>query len=148
MWTSSTTVVEPWYNYTNIRICEIFRCRGIRETLTALGSSGTKRLLTFLTLIFWHEEKETHFLLWWLFQHRSSVNPQLTVRPRVKISTRLAQSQISTNCFFFKKSLKFPAPRFRAWRHSHPSPTWGFYYDICDCHILRARAWKPALRAE
>ena len=27
-------------------------------------------------------------------------------------------------------------------------PIWGFYYDICDCHIRRARAWTPALRAE
>ena len=51
--------------------------------------------------------------------------------------TGLAQVRISTNCFF-QKSPKFPAPRFRAWRHSHPSPfsIWGFYYDICDCHIL------------
>ena len=29
-----------------------------------------------------------------------------------------------------------------------PFPIWGFYYDICDCHILRALASAPALRAE
>ena len=23
--------------------------------------------------------------------------------------------------------------------------TWGFYSDICDCHILPVRAWTPAL---
>ena len=22
---------------------------------------------------------------------------------------------------------------------------WGFYYDICNCHIVRARVWTPAL---
>ena len=24
-------------------------------------------------------------------------------------------------------------------------PIWGFYCDICDCHILPVRAWTPAL---
>ena len=23
-------------------------------------------------------------------------------------------------------------------------PIWGFYYDLCDYYILRARAWSPA----
>ena len=47
----------------------------IRETLTIFFSSGTKRLLTFfLLLVFRLEERETQFLLCWLFLHRPSVN--------------------------------------------------------------------------
>ena len=73
--------------------------------------------------------------------------PNWTGLAQAQKSTSLAQRQISTNRFFFQKSPKFVAHRFRAWHHSHPSPfpIWGFYYDICDCHILCARAWKPAL---
>ena len=45
------------------------------ETLTTFFSSGTKRLLLFFRLlVFWHEERETQFLLCWLFLHRPSVN--------------------------------------------------------------------------
>ena len=126
------------------------------------------RINFFWFLVFRHEERETQFLLCWLSLHCSSVNSPAeltsleskvsthwpnkraahpvdrnwTGLAQVRISTSLAQRQKSTKCFF-QKSPKFPAPRFRAWRHSHPSsfPIWGFYFDICDCHILRARAW-------
>ena len=106
---------------------------GKYETLTNLHCSGTKCLFTSWLLVFWHEERETQFLLFWLFLHCPQSTLQLDW-------PGLAQSQISTNCFF--KITKFSAPRFLAWRHSHPSPfpIWGFYYDICDCHILCAWA--------
>ena len=120
----------------------------IRKTLTTFYSSGTKRLLTFLDIFFFFDTKrETQFLLCWLFLHRSSVNSpavlsaqsqnlnsltqQTHAHPvhhnwtglaQVRISTGPAQRQISTNCFFFSKSLRIPAHRFRAWRHSHASP--------------------------
>ena len=87
-------------------------------------------------LVFRHEERETQFLLCWLFLHRPSVNPQLDCPVQSQISTNwpikhaahpvapswtgLTQSQISTNCFF-QKSPKIPAPCFQAWCHSHPS---------------------------
>ena len=113
------------------------------ETQTTFLSSGTKRLLTFFwLLVFRHEERETQFLLCWLFLHRSSVNspaelagpksnlnsltqqahpvdPSWTGLAQIQISTDLAQSRISTNCFF-QKSPKFPAHHFRGWCHSDP----------------------------
>ena len=132
----------------------------IRETQTTFFSSGTKRLFTFWLLVFRHEERERdNFYYADCFYIVLQSTPQLNSRPWVRISTHwpnkhaahpvdlswtgLAQVRISTNCFF-QKSPKFPAPRFRAWRHSHSSPIYyqGFYYDICDCHILRARAWN------
>ena len=58
------------------------------ETLTTLRCSGTKRLLTSWLLVFRHEERETQFLLCWLFLHRPQSTPQLArpgpARPRVK----------------------------------------------------------------
>ena len=112
----------------------------------------------FFTLIFRHEDRETQFLLCWLFQHRSSVNPNWTLgpesesqladptnartsrRPQTGLALPSFKSQLNS---FFSKSRRNPTHCFRAWRHWHPSRIyiWGFYYDICDCHILRARAW-------
>ena len=48
----------------------------------------------------------------------------------------------------FLKTPKYSAHASSAWRHSHlqvPFPIWGFYFDICEWHILPARAWRPAL---
>ena len=88
----------------------------------------------FWLLVFRHEERDTQFLLCWLFLHRPSVNSSAelagpistnwpnkrAVHPVAPSWTVLAQVQISTNCFF-QKSPNFPAHCFRAWRHSHPS---------------------------
>ena len=141
----------------------------IRETLTTFFSSGTKGLLTFLTFSFSTRGERERDIFYYADCSYIALQstPQLNSQPRVRISThwpnkrvvhpvvpnwtglaqaqkstRLAQRQISTNCFF-QKSPKFPAHCFWAWRNSHPSPfpIWGFYYDICDRHILRARAW-------
>ena len=86
------------------------------ETLTTLGSSGTKLLLSSWLLGFRHEEREIQFLLCWLFhltQQRAAhhIDPNWTGLVQLQISTRLAQLristslpqvQISTNCFFSK----------------------------------------------
>ena len=130
----------------------------IRETLRTFFSSGTKLFITFLTFRFSTRGDRDNFYKADCSYIALQSTPQLNSRPRVKISTHwsnkrathpidlnwtgLAWVRISTKCFL-QKSINFPAPRFRAWRHSHPVsfPIWGFYHDICDCHILQARAW-------
>ena len=70
--------------------------------------------------------------------------------PVVPNWTALTQVQISTNCFF-SKIPQNSQPIASEHNVIHTPVTfsiWGFYYDICDCHILRVRAWTPALRAE
>ena len=118
--------------------------KNTRNTDSSLGSS-TKLLLPSWLLGFQQEEKETQFLLFWLFhlpRQRAAPSSQTitglatlrsknqlapskfksqlfwTARPRVWISTWFVQSQISTNCFF-QKYPRIPAYRFQAWRHSH-----------------------------
>ena len=60
-----------------------------------------------------------------------------------------AQSQISTNCFFQKSPNSQPIASGHDVIHTPVQfPIWGFYYDICDCHILCVRARTPARRAE
>ena len=110
------------------------------ETLTTFFGSGTKRLLPSWLLVFRHEERETHTIFTMLTVPTSSFSqlPSWTLGPESKsqltdpthpvthkldsprFETRLAQRQISTDCFF-QKSPKFPAHRFRVWRHLHPS---------------------------
>ena len=132
--------------------------RKTRNTDDSLGS-GTKRLLPSLSLGFRHEERERHNFSMLTVRPSSAFN-SLTQPTRAALcslqtalastrsekSTRFVQLQIS-NHGFYSKALRIPAHRFRAWRHSHPQtfPIWGFYCDICDCHILPARAWTPAL---
>ena len=81
-------------------------------------------------------ERDTQFLLCWLFLHHPQSTPQLNwpaqspsstnwpnkcaAHPVVPSWTALTQVQISTHCFF-QKSLKFPAHHFWAWYHSYPS---------------------------
>ena len=97
----------------NIPICRTFTCIGIWkkiEILTTFGSSGTKLLFPSWLLDFQHEERETHFLLSWLF-HRTR---QRAARPAGSNWTRLGSN---LNCLFSKYP-RTPARRFRAWRHS------------------------------
>ena len=121
------------YKYTNI---------GKYETLTTLRCSGTKRLLTSWLLIFRHEERETQFLLCWLFLHRPQSTPQLD----------WPGPESNLNWHIFSKITKFSAHRFRAWHHSHPRPfpICFFYYNICDCAWTWTvlNVYAPALIAE
>ena len=94
-----------------IRIREIYgyvktsTCIGIpRNTDDSLGS-GTKLLLPSWLLGFQHEERETQFLLCWLFPPNQPpaaylVNPNLPGLVELRKSTRPVSVQISTNCFF------------------------------------------------
>ena len=64
-----------------------------------------------------------------------------------QLASPRVRSQLTV--FFFSKLPRIPLlpdiTSFTPQSHFH---TWGFYYDICDCHILCARVWTPALRAE
>ena len=127
--------LDYWYKL--LTVCNICICRPIRNTDDS-RCSGTKRLLTSSLLIFRHKERETQFLLCWLYyltqQTRcASRSPQ----------AELARPRVGSQLTSFLKSPKISAHRIQAWRHSHPVPfpTWGFYNDIYDCHILCARAW-------
>ena len=95
----------------------MFVCIGIRktlETLTTLGCSGTKLLLSSWLLGFQHKERDTQFLLCWLFHltppHAAHlVDPTGLASPRSKKSTRFVSVQISTLCFF-SKITQYPQP--------------------------------------
>ena len=96
--------------------------QGNPNTLTTLHFSCTERLLTSWLLIFRHEERETKFLLCWLFLHRPSVNSQLDCPAQCQISTNwpnkraahpvapswtgLDQSQISTHFWTARPRVK------------------------------------------
>ena len=79
--------------------------------------------IDFLSLVFRHEERETHNFYYadrsiWPNQTRGD-SPLDWHHPETNLNY-FVQRQVSTNCFFFQKSPKFSAHRFRAWRHSHP----------------------------
>ena len=95
-----------------------------RETLTTLGSSGTKLLLASWLVGFQNEAKETQFLLCWLFhltppRAAHLVDSTGLASPRLKkqLASPRSESQLTA---FFKIHPKFSAYHFRAWRHSHP----------------------------
>ena len=77
------------------------------------------------------------------------------VDPNGLASSRL-ENQLTSSSFksqltaFFQKSPKILSPSLpgmTSFTSPFTFPTRGSYYDICDCHILpaRARAWTPAL---
>ena len=121
--------------------------KNIRNTDDSLGS-GTRLLLPSWLLGFRHEERETRNFYY--ADCSSSVSSQLTdptkecaLRGKQLDSPR-SKSQLTA---FFKIS-KNPSPSFPGMT-SFTSPVLFpirfFYYDICDCHILFAWAWTPAL---
>ena len=108
-----------------MRMCKKFICIRIQKHWR-LSLVQVRNVYWLLEFSLRHEERETQFLLCWPFhltqQTRSaSRRPNWTGLAQAKKSTRFVQRQISTHCFF-QKSPKFPAHRFRAWHHSHPSP--------------------------
>ena len=92
----------------NIQICKTFTCIGIwktLETLTTLGSSGTKLLPSWL-LGFQHEERDTIFTMLTVSSdpttRGTSRRPNWTGLVQIRKSTRFALVRILTNCFFSK----------------------------------------------
>ena len=108
-----------YVKYTDTWNVHIQRNPETLETLMTFFNSGTKLLLPSLSLSFQYEERDTQFLLCWLFhltQQRAAyrVDPTGLASPRSK--NQLASSsfksqlrwtarpgvRISTNCFFSK----------------------------------------------
>ena len=133
--------------FTNILICKLYRCREIRNT-DDFPWFRYETFINFLTLVFRHEERKTQFLLCWLYY--------LTQQTRCASRSPLFDwpgPESDLNIFF--KITKFSAHRFRAWRHSHPSPI--SYLGFLLWHLWLSyplRAWTllnvcaPALRSE
>ena len=61
-------------NMWNIRICKMFIRTGIPKHWRLSLVQVRNVYYLFWLLVFRHEERDTQFLLSWLFQHRSSVN--------------------------------------------------------------------------
>ena len=113
-------------------------------------SSGTKLFISFLSLRFFDMRRERQFLSMLTFPSDPTTcgtPPQTTGLAAASSENRLPSSCVESQLTVFFQIPKSSAHRFRAWRHSHPQSIsiWGFYCDICDCHILPPRAWTPAL---
>ena len=116
--------------------------------------------ITFLSLGFRHEERETQFSY---ADCSSIVSSQLTdptdARARTPHSTnctglaevrkinslRLSSNLNSLLLFKITKNPSPSVPSMTSFTSPDPFPIWGFHWDICDCHVLPVRAWTPAL---
>ena len=76
------------------------------ETLTTLFSSGTKLLLPSWLLGLRHEERETQFLICWLFHQTQQT------RGASRRSTGLASPKSESQLTAFSKITKIPSPSF------------------------------------
>ena len=124
------------------------------ETLTTLGSSGTKLLLPSWLLRFSRRvERDTISTMLTVpsdpTTRGASRRPNWPGHAQVRKSTRLVEVQFLTHClFFFHKSPKILSaslPDMTSFTSPIPFPILGFYYDICDCHILPVQEWTPVL---
>ena len=115
--------------------------------IVTLPSSGTKLFITVELKVFRHKERDTIFLCW-LFHL-----PQTACGTRCKASAS-SESQPSSSkektqhTDFSQIPPQSSAHASGAWHHSHLLvlfPIWGFYFDICEWHILPAHPWTPAL---
>ena len=91
-------------------------------------------LLPLSLKVFWHKERDTIFLCW-LF-HLPQTTCALATMPRRASESQPSSSDGKTQLTDFSQ---ISAHASGAWRHSHP-PTWDFYCDICEWHILPACA--------
>ena len=127
-------------------MCKIYRCREIWNA----DDSPLFRYETFiyfLTLVFRHEERERHTIFTML---------TIPTSPAVNSPAWLARPWVKYQLTAFSKW-----PNAQSITSGHDVihtpvsfPIWGFYHDICDCHILCAWVWTvlnvcaPALIAE
>ena len=141
-----------WNGHMFIRIRKTFtnvhKHIGIRKTRNWFRYETFYYLFEFK--VFRHEERETQFLSMLTFLSdpaTCSTPPQTTGLASASSENQLLSSSVESQLTVFFQIPKSSAHRFRAWRHSRPRsfPIWGFYCDICDCHILPACAWTPAL---
>ena len=77
--------------------------------------------------------------------HQHVWHPPQGLGEQAKVSLLLRTARL--NCLFSNPP-KSSTHASGAWRHSHPKVTfsiWDFYFDICEWHILLARASTSAL---
>ena len=117
--------IRPRYKYVKTFI--MFISIGIRKTQNTDDSlgTGTKLLLPSLSLGFsTRGERDTIFTMLTVSSDPTNARAHpaannWTGLTQTRIPTRSVQVQISTHCLY-SKSLRIPAHRFRAWRHSYP----------------------------
>ena len=136
---------------------------GIRKTRNTLTTLIWFRYETFIYLfefkVFRHEERETQFLTMLTVRPSSALNT-LTQPTRghpvdpnwsglAQITNRPPSSSFESQLTVFFSNLQILSPSLQGMA-SFTSPVlfsiWGFYCDICDCHILPACAWIHALK--
>ena len=109
--------------------------------------------ITFMTFRFsTRREIDTQFLLCRLFHQNQQpmahlVDPQMAWprwAPKIN-SPRLSLILNSLHFFKIPKNPSTSLPGLASFTSLVLFPIRGFYYDICDCHMLPARAWTPAL---
>ena len=134
----------------------MFICVGIRKTRNTDNSlgSGTKLLLPSLSLGFRHEERERHNFSMLTVRPSSALNSQTqcmrapcTGLAQVwKINLLHLSSNLNSLLLFKITMNRSPLlPGMTSFTSPVSFPIRGFYCDICDCHILSACAWTPAL---
>ena len=119
-----------------------------RNTYDSLFWFRYETFITFLSLRFfdmWRGRDTKKFLLCWLFHltpPRAAPRPKLLVWPRRAPKIGLLRPSPNLNSLFFSNS-KILGPSLPGMT-SFTSPVlfsiWGFYCDICDCHIRPALA--------
>ena len=119
------------------------------KTLTTLHSSGTKRFLTSWGSSFDTRRERHNFYYADCSYIAHSQPPARLTRPRVKSQlTDLTNAHLVAPGWTArprgKISTNWPQPIASGHDVIHtpiPFPIWGFYYDICDCHIICPRTW-------
>ena len=134
-----TIVVKSQYNYTNIQM------------------QGNPKHRRFSVV----QVRNVYLLLDFSFStrgERDTIFTMLTVptSPTVNCPAGLARPRVGSQLTAFLISPNFQpiASGYDVIHTPVTFPIWGFYYDICDCHILCALSWTvlnvcaPALRTE
>ena len=110
--------------------------------------SGTKLLFTFLNLRFFDTRREKHNFLLCSLLHLTPPRAAHFVDPnwfrlgetKNRLPSPRLESQLTRS--------EFKSQLVASWHDvipPSPFPIRCFHWDICDCHIRPARAWKPAL---
>ena len=122
-----------------------------RESKNTKLGSGAKLYYLWVKGFSTWEERDTIFLCWLLLHRQLSTQPTRGARTaQSRLASHSSENQPSspkagTQLTAFSQ---ISAHASGAWGHSNtlvPIPTWDFYFDISEWHILSTRAWTPAL---
>ena len=108
----------------------IFSRRGEKDTIFTMLTVPTSPFSQLPCWTFGQESKS---------QLTDPINPRASRSPQTGLASPRDKSQLS-----FLQNHQNSQPlvsRHDVIHNEVPFPIWGFYYDICDCHILRARTW-------